>query len=91
MRQDFSLKHIRESVEASLKRLQTDYLDLYQLHSPPASVLENDGVFELLEKLKQQGKIRFYGVSVANGHNDIENFKLFLSFGVPRLNGGLIC
>ena len=39
MPQDFSVKHIREALEASLRRLQSEYVDLYQLHSPPIEVL----------------------------------------------------
>jgi aryl-alcohol dehydrogenase-like predicted oxidoreductase len=62
-RQDFSHSHIRSAIEQSLKRLHTDYLDLYQLHNPPTWVLERGKVFETLDYLKHQGKIRFYGVS----------------------------
>ncbi|MCG9893211.1 MAG: aldo/keto reductase [Thermosynechococcaceae cyanobacterium MS004] len=53
---------IRPSLENSLKRLQTDYVDLYLYHSPP----DHDGIEtgrEVLEALKQEGKIRFYGIS----------------------------
>jgi aryl-alcohol dehydrogenase-like predicted oxidoreductase len=64
-RQDFSPAHLTQALEGSLKRLQTDYVDLYQLHSPPADVVERGEVFETLERLKEQGKIRFYGASVA--------------------------
>lgn len=39
MPQDFSPAHVRRAVEASLRRLQTDYIDLYQLHSPPLAAL----------------------------------------------------
>ena len=62
-RQDFSSAHIKKSIEQSLRRLQTDYLDLYQLHSPPTWVLMRGEVFETLNYLKHQGKIRFFGVS----------------------------
>ncbi len=62
-RQDFSPSHLIRAIEGSLRRLQTDYVDLYQLHNPPAAVLEEGGVFEVLERLKRQGKIRWYGVS----------------------------
>jgi len=62
-RRDFSSKHIKQSIEKSLTRLQTDYLDLYQLHNPPTWVLERGEVFETLDYLKDQGKIRLYGVS----------------------------
>lgn len=61
--QDFSSRYIIEAVEHSLRRLRTDYLDLYQLHSPPADVLESGDFLEPLEKLKRDGKIRYFGVS----------------------------
>lgn len=61
--QNFSSDYMIKSVEQSLRRLKTDYLDLYQLHSPPTSVLEHGEFIGTLEKLKRQGKIRCYGVS----------------------------
>jgi len=60
---DFSAKYLRQAVEASLKRLQTDYLDLFQLHKPPSFALERGDFCEVLEKLKAEGKIRYYGVA----------------------------
>jgi aryl-alcohol dehydrogenase-like predicted oxidoreductase len=63
LQQDFSPGHIVRAVEDSLRRLRTDYLDLYQLHSPPEAVLRSGEFLEPLEMLKRQGKIRFYGVS----------------------------
>lgn len=53
---------IRASLEASLQRLQTDYIDLYLYHTAPASDLIEAGK-QALEQLKQAGKIRFYGIS----------------------------
>lgn len=55
-------EHILASVEESLKRLQTDYIDLYQLHG---GTIEDpiDETIEAFELLKNQGKIRFYGIS----------------------------
>jgi aryl-alcohol dehydrogenase-like predicted oxidoreductase len=61
--QDFSVAYLKRAVEGSLKRLQTDYLDLLQLHSPLPAVLQQEDIFELLEQLKQEGKIRYYGVA----------------------------
>ncbi|CAA9280652.1 MAG: Uncharacterized oxidoreductase YqkF [uncultured Adhaeribacter sp.] len=54
--------YILAAVENSLKRLQTDYIDLYQLHG---GTLEDpiDETIEAFELLKQQGKIREYGIS----------------------------
>ncbi|BAY27688.1 putative oxidoreductase [Calothrix sp. NIES-2100] len=63
LRQDFSGAYIVNAVEASLKRLQTDYLDIFQLHEPPMSVLQNSDLLSAMEKLKSQGKIRYYGVA----------------------------
>lgn len=53
---------IRKSLEGSLKRLRTDYVDLYQQHWPPKSPPLEESLAEL-EKLKTEGKIRFVGVS----------------------------
>ena len=64
--QDFSPSYLTKALEASLKRLQTDYVDLYQLHSPRAPFLQSNAfgeALQALEKLKGQGKLRFYGVA----------------------------
>src|SRR5438445_8223639 len=63
-RLNFTEAHIFFAVEQSLKRLDTDIIDLYQLHNPPFSVIEGGRVFEPLEKLKKQGKVRYYGISI---------------------------
>ncbi|WP_070120924.1 aldo/keto reductase [Bacillus marinisedimentorum] len=56
---------IRQSVEASLSRLETDYLDSVLLHNPPFDDLSGEGGhFAELEQLKKEGKIRAYGASV---------------------------
>jgi aryl-alcohol dehydrogenase-like predicted oxidoreductase len=51
-------------VERSLKNLDTDAIDLLQLHCPPTEVYYRPEVFGLLDDLAQQGKLRHYGVSV---------------------------
>jgi aryl-alcohol dehydrogenase-like predicted oxidoreductase len=63
MRQDFSDRYLRSAVEASLRRLSRDRIDLLQLHSPPASAIEREGALDTLEHLRSAGKIRFYGLS----------------------------
>lgn len=57
-----SKKYILDGVEKSLQRLQTDYIDLYQLHG---GTIEDplDEILEAFELLKAQGKIRYYGIS----------------------------
>ena len=61
---DFSKQWILEGIEASLKRLGMEYVDLYQLHSPTDTADYREEAFEALEALKVKGKIRYYGVSV---------------------------
>lgn len=62
---DFSKKHILESVEGSLKRLQTDYLDMLLLHRPDA-LMEPHEVAEAFDCLKTSGKVVNFGVSNMN-------------------------
>lgn len=62
--QDFSPKYLTRAIEGSLRRLRTDYLDLYQLHSPPLEVIERGEWQPALEELKRLGKIRYYGIAV---------------------------
>ncbi|MFT3925225.1 MAG: aldo/keto reductase [Myxococcales bacterium] len=61
--QDFSPAYLRRAVEGSLRRLRTDYLDLLQLHSPPAEIVQRGEWLEALESLKRSGKVRYYGIS----------------------------
>jgi len=61
-RYDFSAGYIRQSVEDSLRRLQTDSLDLLLLHRPDP-LMDIDEVAEVLAALQQQGKVRQFGVS----------------------------
>lgn len=65
-RKDFSAPHIAASCENSLRRLQTEYLDLYQLHNPPLEAVRDGGAGEALERLKSEGKILHYGVSISH-------------------------
>jgi myo-inositol catabolism protein IolS len=59
---DHSLEHMNEAIENSLRALGTDYIDLYQLHGPkPEYPIE--ATMEGLLRLKEQGKIRYIGVS----------------------------
>ena len=66
----FSRAKLREACERSLKNLQTDYLDLYQLHWPNRDI-PVDEPLEELDRLQAEGKIRAYGVS-NYGPNDLD-------------------
>jgi aryl-alcohol dehydrogenase-like predicted oxidoreductase len=60
----FSRANIRAGVEQSLKRMQTDYLDVVQFHvSPSREVLEEHDAIAELRDLQQEGKVRFIGMS----------------------------
>ncbi|MCP4294401.1 MAG: aldo/keto reductase, partial [Proteobacteria bacterium] len=66
--QSFEPEKLIKSVEGSLKRLNTDYLDSLILQNPPFDCLKDQSPqLEMLRKLKQQGKIRAYGASFDTG------------------------
>ncbi|WP_437954532.1 aldo/keto reductase [Sorangium sp. So ce119] len=60
----YTAENLTAFVERSLKNLETDALDLLQLHCPPTDVYYRPEVFDALDRLVKAGKIRFYGVSV---------------------------
>jgi aryl-alcohol dehydrogenase-like predicted oxidoreductase len=63
-KRNFDPAYISQVMDASLKRLQIDTIDLYQLHNPTVEVIEHGAVWEVLEKAKKAGKICHYGVSI---------------------------
>lgn len=67
-RKNFDPEYIGWALDKSLQRLRTDYIDLYQLHNPPLMMLERGEHYEVLDNLKQSGKIRHYGVSVHDAY-----------------------
>jgi aryl-alcohol dehydrogenase-like predicted oxidoreductase len=76
---DFTNAHILEAIEGSLRRLKRSCVDLYQLHNPPPEVWQSDEVFEILDRLKKEGKIRCSGVSISTmeeGIHLVENKKV---------------
>ncbi|MBV8344899.1 MAG: aldo/keto reductase [Candidatus Eremiobacteraeota bacterium] len=62
--QDFSPPFVRAALEASLRRLRTDYIDIYQMHNARIEQIEDDALWNLLESLKREGKVRMYGVAL---------------------------
>ena len=62
-RQDFGAARIRRSLEASLLRLRVTTLDLFLLHTPSVTDLENPALLEVLQEAQQAGRIRAWGVS----------------------------
>ncbi len=60
----YNKKNLTSFVETNLRNLNTDSIDLLQLHCPPAEVYYMPEVFAILDDLVMEGKIKFYGVSV---------------------------
>lgn len=69
---NYSKDYILKACEKSLIRLRRDYIDLYQLHSARVEHLQRGDCIEAMEKLKQDGKIRFWGISLNTYHPEPE-------------------
>jgi aryl-alcohol dehydrogenase-like predicted oxidoreductase len=84
-KQDFSPQFMRTALERSLRRLQTDYLDLYMAHNIKLPQFRDD-CFAELDKLVKEGKIRTWGVSLgpAIGWRE-EGFKAMLDHGAKAV------
>lgn len=62
--ESYTVEALRKCVEDSLRNMQLDSIDLIQLHCPPTEVFYRDEIFELFDRLKEEGKIRNLGVSI---------------------------
>src|SRR5438552_3558869 len=62
--QNFSAPFVRFAVEAALKRLHTDRIDILQLHNIHAEQIADDTLWETLDALQKEGKIRSYGAAL---------------------------
>ena len=71
-RKDFSKRHIFIAIDGSLRRLRTDYIDLYQVHNPTIHDLRRDEIQEAMEMLQSWGKIRYWGVSINTPADGLE-------------------
>ena len=84
---------VQRNLELSLRRMKTDYIDIFQLHNP--AELPNDDIWEVLIRAKEQGKIRFIGITnhregvareaIASGRFDTLQFPFCLLSGEPEL------
>lgn len=89
--QDFSRVHILRSVEGSLRRLETDHLDLYQLHSPALEDLSGPHApLETLEGLRREGKIRAVGVSVRSPSDGLAVVRSYPDVRAIQVNFNLV-
>ncbi len=82
-RQDFTAEHLQQSLTGSLQRLGTDYVDLFQLHSPPLAVLREDPeIVQYLHDLRRRGLTRWLGVSARSPD---EALAIALEFDIDAL------
>ncbi|RUT45180.1 aldo/keto reductase [Paenibacillus anaericanus] len=65
----FGAKEVIQQLDASLKALNTEYIDLYQFHSGPDAVFDNDELWSTLDKQIAAGKIRHLGTSIGSNDN----------------------
>lgn len=65
----FNAADVLKQLDASLKALNTDYIDLYQFHSGPDQVFDNDDLWTMLDKQVQAGKLRHLGTSIGSNDN----------------------
>jgi aryl-alcohol dehydrogenase-like predicted oxidoreductase len=78
-----SRRHIIQQCEASLKRLQTDYIDFYQLHNPQPSI-PIDETLRALDDLVRSGKIRYIGSSSFAAWQILESIWVAKEYGLNR-------
>jgi aryl-alcohol dehydrogenase-like predicted oxidoreductase len=71
---DFSGAHLKEAVHGSLKRLNREWIDLYQLHGPDLTVAQNNDTWRTLHDLVSEGKIRHFGVSLGSRTSDLSEW-----------------
>jgi|TARA_B100000315_G_scaffold237873_1_gene255088 aryl-alcohol dehydrogenase-like predicted oxidoreductase len=89
-KQDFSPEYIQKSLESSLRRLQTDYIDVFQLHDPPIELLRQDSrIVECLKSLKSAGKIRVIGISTKSPEESLIAIDEF-NFESAQVNFNLV-
>jgi aryl-alcohol dehydrogenase-like predicted oxidoreductase len=78
-----SRRHIIEQCEASLRRLQTDYIDLYQIHRPD-STIPIDETLRALDDLIRDGKVRYIGTSTYAAWQVVESLGVSKELGLNR-------
>ena len=68
----------------SLARMKTDYVDIMQLHNPPADICEQEHLAETLQEMRHQGKTRFIGISTTLSHLPVyQSWGVFDTFQIP--------
>lgn len=61
---DYSYNHLIAAINRSLTRLQTDYVDVFQIHNPPNNEQDYSTIEKAFNKIKSEGKARYCGISI---------------------------
>ena len=69
---DFSAEGVREQLEASLKALRVETIDLYQFHSGSDALFQNEKLWTALAELKRAGKVRHLGISILGKGSELQ-------------------
>ncbi len=83
--EQWSPQEVRQQLEDSLRALRTDYIDLYQFHSGSNEVFNQDGLWEMLDKQVEAGKIRFLGISISSGLEDTHQVEQATAVGASTI------
>jgi aryl-alcohol dehydrogenase-like predicted oxidoreductase len=81
---DFSIAGVREQLEASLKALRVEAIDLYQFHSGSDAIFQNEELWNFLAGQKRAGKIRHLGASILQAGSELQAREA-AKFGVEAL------
>ncbi len=77
-KKEMGASYLKEALHQSLKRLKTDYVDIYHLHNPDLETIREGEIFKTLDEFKREGKTRFVGISI---HEVDEAKEVILSGG----------
>jgi aryl-alcohol dehydrogenase-like predicted oxidoreductase len=78
---------VRFALEQSLKRLETDYVDFYQMHNPRLDAMQRDDLMATLEDLKAEGKIRAYGAALGPAINERQIDESLYAINQTKMDG----
>jgi aryl-alcohol dehydrogenase-like predicted oxidoreductase len=70
-------ENLMHNIETSLRRMQTDYIDVWQLHNPTVEQVEANDLVRVMQEVKAAGKVRFLGIS-----STLPHISSFISWGV---------
>lgn len=79
LKHDFSYNHVKKEISKSLKNLNSNYIDIYLMHSPNLDELNIKKILIILNKLKRSKKIKYFGISLKDPSDifKLKNLKLF--------------